>query len=618
MVWTVIIVKDRVMGNRRFLPSDIDPKDIKGIEPKHITYVKDQNGKNHDVLFIKENIHLKDGRVVPFLGHYEDYERPYWITQKGRQNHQEKKDYELEANLQRYSSKQIELPNQLARKMNDFTSGPNPPLRRMARSPYLYGVDVSSSCLLKNEMQTKFPGLVTKNRIAASDTETNVFSENEEILCMSVTSQENAILVFWKDWVDEIPDVVEQTRTKAQEFIGEWLDRRNIQLEVQVVATPADVVRVCMERLHEWQPDFMTFWNMDFDVRHMLADLERGGYDPADIFSDPKVPKRYRYYNYKKAQEQKVTASGKTMSINVEDQWSWLTHPASFQIIDSMPVYRQLRVHKGKDSSYALDAILAKEKLGIEKLKFEKASHLTGLRWHQEMQRRYKIEYGVYNLFDSIALEILDEKTNDLSSKISTASKASDYKNFNSGPKRLCDDLHFWYQRQDPKKVIGSSSDDMSEELDRFVIGHEDWIVTLPSYMAAPEGITCIKEMPEYRSLVFTHVADADLVSTYPSVSQQLNISRETRAMEFCKMKGISEHRRREVGVNLTGGRTNSVEICERILGAPSFDQLLAEFTGDAGHLDEKYMKLPPEAVGAIRIDDYEDTVVDEDGDAAA
>lgn len=81
-------------------------------------------------------------------------------------------------------------------------------------------------------------------------------------------------------------------------------------------------------------------------------------------------------------------------------------------------------------------------------------------------------------------------------------------------------------------------------------------------------------------------------------------------------MKGISEHRRREVGVNLTGGRTNAVEICERILSAPSFDRLLAEFTGDMRHLDEKYINIPPEAVGAIRIDDYEDDVV-EDEEAA-
>ena len=46
-------------------------------------------------------------------------------------------------------------------------------------------------------------------------------------------------------------------------------------------------------------------------------------------------------------------------------------------------------------------------------------------------------------------------------------------------------------------------------------------------------------------------------------------------------MEGISEHHRREVGVNLTGGRTNAIEICEKILSAPTLDQLLVDFCAE-------------------------------------
>jgi len=53
--------------------------------------------------------------------------------------------------------------------------------------------------------------------------------------------------------------------------------------------------------------------------------------------------------------------------------------------------------------------------------------------------------------------------------------------------------------------------------------------------------------------------------------------------MEFSMMEGISEHHRREVGVNLTGGKTNAVEICEKILSAPSLDDMLAEFQKEKG-----------------------------------
>lgn len=101
--------------------------------------------------------------------------------------------------------------------------------------------------------------------------------------------------------------------------------------------------------------------------------------------------------------------------------------------------------------------------------------------------------------------------------------------------------------------------------------------------MCAPEGLDCVKEFPGYQTLIFTHVADLDIVSTYPNVSQILNIARETCVMEFSRMHGITELHRREVGVNLTGGRVNAVEIGQKILGAPSLDALTAKFLAQRG-----------------------------------
>lgn len=510
-------------------------EDVLGIEPKHITYVKAQDGSNHDLLVAKEIIHLKDGRKVPNLRLKEDYERPFWVTQPGRQTHRDKKDYEYVSNCQKYSSTQIELPRRIAQTLRDFSAGPNPPLKRLARSPYLYGADVSSSCLFKADYRQRWPDLITFNKVAAGDIETNVHSKDGEIICMSATCKENATLVYLKSWIGDVDDPIGKTHALAEQYIGPLLRKRNTKLEVLVVDNPSDIVITILNRLHEWQPEFFTFWNMDFDITRMIAALEDAAIDPAQVFSDPRVPDKYKYCYYRRGPAQKVTASGKTMSINIEDRWNWLTHPASFQAIDSMPVYRNLRVANGKDSSYALDFILDKElsfkvskkvtapediakfleecdeklvtnpggtpkytinkkrvdregiagavvgdtlELAVDfgKLKFEPTSHLSGLRWHEVMQEKYKIEYGIYNVFDSIALELLDEKTNDLASSISMFAKNSDYKNFNSNPKRLCDDMHFWYLNREPACVIGTSSDEPVDELDKHVIGHDDWM----------------------------------------------------------------------------------------------------------------------------------------------
>ena len=66
-------------------------------------------------------------------------------------------------------------------------------------------------------------------------------------------------------------------------------------------------------------------------------------------------------------------------------------------------------------------------------------------------------------------------------------------------------------------------------------------------------------------------------------------------------MEGITEHHRREVGVNLTAGRGNSIEITQKILGAPTMDSLLEDFINSTKKLNTDSnvlvdMKSPPVA----------------------
>lgn len=610
-------------------------EDVIGVEPKHITYVTDQTGGRHDCLIAKLIVHTKDGGRYPILRPFEDYKRPFWITHKGMRNHQEKKDYELVKNLQKMTSTQLDLPHAIARQTGNYSAGPNPQLRILHRSPYVYGSDVSSTCYLKHELREKYPDLMSLNTVAGGDIESSVHHKDERIICMSVSHKEKVFLCYLDSWVEEIPNVEQATMDMAHKLIPDLIRDRKLEIEIKVVDSPGKVVYECMMRLHQWKPDFFGFWNMNFDITKMIYWLEAEGYNLADVFSDPSVPNKYRYFNYRRGPTQKVTASGKVMSLSIEDRWNWVTHPASFQCIDLMTVYRITRLANGKEPSYALDNILKKElnggfsikvskpedietfkkqvkklsgaggfiytfkndipfqgldtldaavgdqlevKSDFGKLKFKETDHLAGLRWHEVMQKDYKLEYAVYNIVDSVRLEQLDEKTKDLASSISMYSKSSDYKNFNSNPKRLTDDMHFWYLKRPEPAVIGTGSDQMSHELDQHVIGHDDWIVTLPSYMCAPEGLDCVKQFPGYQTLIFTQVADLDIVSTYPNVSQILNIARETCVMEFSRMSGISEQYRREVGVNLTAGRGNAVEIGQKILGAPSLDDMLAKF----------------------------------------
>lgn len=494
-------------------PTEFNKENIKGIEAKHITYVPHQNGKNEDMHLVKEIIHFKDGTKTSRVRPWFNYKRNFWVTAPGRRNHKEKKDYEYESHCVKYSVTQIEMPRAIQKVLNDYSLGPNPRLRQLARSPYLYGADISSSSCLKNDYQTMYPGLVSLNTVSGGDIETNVIDRDKDgqIICMSVCHKKDAFLCYLKEWVSDINDPIQATYDEMQKIpeLVELQKTRPFNLEVMVVNKPSEIVVECIRRLHKWKPDFFAFWNIDYDLPKMLKALKDDDVDPALVFSDPSVPKEYRYFHYKRGQEMMTTASGVTKSKGPEEQWHWVTAPASFQCIDSMATYYNVRRAKGREPSYRLEYILQKE-IKAGKLNIPEASHLDGIEWHRYMQKNHKIAYGIYNVIDSIRLEQLDEKTNDLALAISMFSKTSDYANFSSNPKRLCDDMHFWYLRQDPPKVIATSSDQMVAEIDKWVVGTGQWIVTLATYLAAWDGLKFIKDFPDYATNISSYVADLD------------------------------------------------------------------------------------------------------------
>lgn len=77
-------------------------------------------------------------------------------------------------------------------------------------------------------------------------------------------------------------------------------------------------------------------------------------------------------------------------------------------------------------------------------------------------------------MFDCISMEVLDEKTNDLSISLPMFSGCSDYENFKSQPKRTSDKLHYFCLRN--KRVVGSVSKEMSTDMDDVTVNLDGWI----------------------------------------------------------------------------------------------------------------------------------------------
>lgn len=492
------------------MSQQIPPEAIKAVECKNVFYCPNQDDKNEDMVFVKERVHLKDGTQQPRRRMIPNPQRTFYVTKKGQQTHEQKRLFERIENVNKYTTTQARMSRDVSRALGQ--PGFNPGIRQMADSPYLYGTDVSMEALTKRQYMDAAPDAVSPSSVAVLDIETDVYQNNEVILSCALTFKDRAVLAIYAPFVENIDNVEEKVHKAAEHYLSDipgfgnvWKDR-DIKLEVVVCQTSGECARVCVARAHVWMPDFIAIWNIDFDLPKIMTRCELDGIDLADMFSDPAVPPPYRYAHYKQGMKNKITASGRKMNLAPAEQWHVFTAPATFFFIDAMCVYRNIRMAKGLDPSYALDAILDKE-LGIRKLRFKQADHITsGLEWHQFMQTRFKIEYLIYNLFDCISVEMLDEKEKDLSTTINVLSKQNEFGIFPRQPKRTSYSLHFFALERG--YVIASTPPVIPVEDDSMVIDTTGWITTLPTHLTADNGLKCLEDYPDLSGYFRAHTYD--------------------------------------------------------------------------------------------------------------
>lgn len=550
--------------------ADIPKDQILGYEPRHVVFSKSKFGSGDDIHYVKEIVHTRDGRTFPNTRIWKNYKRDFYVTQKGHRNHKQPKEWEDINKLNKFTTTQTQLNDNIAKALG--MPGFKGDYKSLFRSPYLYGADILSTAVLKRMYQDKFPELITPYSVAAFDTEKDMVRGTDQINMATISFKGRVYTAVVKSFFEGHSNVIPRLKEALVKYIGEYVTKRNIDWEIELVDTDIDVIKRCMAKGHEWQPDFMAIWNMNFDVPLMLDALARERIDPATIFSDPSLPREFQFFNYKQGPNKKITDSGKVFPLKPSDQWHTVFCPASFYFIDPMCAYRRIRLADGEEPSYALDAILDK-KLGIRKLKFKEADHLSKGDWHIFMQQNYPFEYVIYNVFDCVSMEELDEVTNDLQFSLPSQSGCSDFANFKSQPRRLVDDLHYVCLNQD--KVIGVTSDELKTDLDKETLGLEDWICTLPAALIADNGLRLIEEDPNLSTNIRVHVADLDVAASYPNGGAVFNISKETTLTEVCSLEGIDEETLRLQSINLSGGQTNAVEFCTTLLGFPDPDVLL-------------------------------------------
>ena len=213
----------------------------------------------------------------------------------------------------------------------------------------------------------------------------------------------------------------------------------------------------------------------------------------------------------------------------------------------------------------------------IRKLKFEESNHLVGTPdWHIFMQTKYPYEYVIYNKFDCIALEYLDEQTLDICHTLVSSCEYSDYKDFESEPKRLANHMH-WFNLGHGY-AYGTGGQNCVIPLDNKLIGRDDWIITLRADLLVEPGLNNLEDAPLLHTNVHQDSGDIDVTSSYPYSNLTMNTSVETMTKELISIDGVDELDRRQAGINFSAGFINSVENACKLFHAKNMVDVLKAY----------------------------------------
>lgn len=564
-------------------------------ECRFAIHIPEKRDNNPDLHLVKEQVHYEDGTIKPNLRWIKDFKRGIWVTQPKFQKFKDKREWSKLEELTHKEVTQSELRDAAAKLLNKAYSKDH--LKKLAQSPYLFGTDITSTSLIKKTYMDKYPDHNTPFTLATYDIETDVVHGTEEAIMATVIFKKEIFIVVKEDFIRGISNVNELLQSKARKYIGEYLDKHQYTITLQVVKNVVELIRVSFAKVHELKPDWLAIWNMDYDIPKLLANLESYGEDPRDFFCDPSIPKALRVAKYKQGPKKKITASGKQIPINPAAQWHTFICTAGYYVIDAMCAYKHLRLGEQEESSYSLDAILTL-KLGIRKLKFEEADGYSGLRWHQFMQSEYKIEYMVYNIFDCLSMVELDDKTKDLAYTLPSFAATTDFNNFKSQPRRIADAMHYYALEQgyvmgtvgsmEEEQVSDVDTEEVAEDpvsdTDDFgvatrddVLDRRNWVLTL-SPTNSVLGLPFIEEDSTVRTGIRAFVFDSDATAAYPTGTSVANVSKSTTKRELISIEGIEETVFRMNNLNLILGLVNSVEYCTEMFHMPKPMDMLEKF----------------------------------------
>jgi hypothetical protein len=554
-------------------------------------FVPDFGKKGTDWHMVKEIVHLKDGTSYPHVRFIPNYEATAYVTQdRYRKSYKQKKEWENLDKLVTIKAPNHQLNMRIAQALGRWELATRGDL--IKDSPHVFGLDVPSHVDLKHQMRKAMEGKKeTPYSVAYSDTETDMLGRFHPtmklIIMQSIFYKGDLYTYVAKDFVKGIHDPKKYLQEAWDTYMPDQGKKIVKNWHFEFVDAPIDCVKQTIKKAHELSPDFLSFWNMIFDwdtmcnvIIHDALQKDPGmhpsNYDRiiAETFCDPDLPWTMKYYSLKRANPSKTSASGRQMSKKPADQWHTVTMPTPFYLICQMATYRFVRKSKQIDKEgTSLDFILNKELEGLSKLKFKQAEGLEKAEFHIFLQEHHPLEYIIYHCWDAVCMELLTEKTKDLSFAMPGTTGISDFMSYESEPKRYVHDFHY-FALDKHNCATGNTGKSLTQEWDSMTISTKGHIITLEPHLTVAKPMQVFKDYPGLKGSVYSHAGDLDVKGSYPYGQWVFNMSRATTVRELIEIQGVRDHVRRIQGLNLSGGASNSIEFCTEIFGMTSLADL--------------------------------------------
>lgn len=339
--------------------------------------------------------------------------RPFWVTRLDRRNHSEKLECAPERDLNLHVVPEPQRISALAKALGTDTNYKPPNERFLLSSPYVYGADIDVQAVYKKTLADSCDKTTPEFSAGHFDIEVDVNGNGEVILITYVDSTSRKVYTaIHEKWLNQKPEWNEEAihklyKSTAREFSDKLLPEvkkvfleKSYELTTFVSSDEVEMIKWIMKAIHYHRPLFIGIWNIGYDIPVLFDRLEKFSVDPKTVFCHPDIPERWRECSFKFDKNPKAQ--------KITDYWHWFRITGPTQFYDSMCLYSRVRAAKPNEVSYKLDYISGKT-IGTGKLDFGQADHSI-------MQKERFVEYAVYNIFDTIVLDLMERKERDLQS----------------------------------------------------------------------------------------------------------------------------------------------------------------------------------------------------------